>query len=478
MNEATKNDNKLSNFLNVVKKSIESTENIIVLYKDADEKLAASFVSDNFTKDFVFIQYGNNLQLVFGRTKVMIFDAKTGATDADIEEIRKYNKCIYFIQLTNDIEMDPPRKELLLVQHILKNMSGYQIGDIVLCGQYAVPVFFSKDSNATAMANAVFLNILNGIGDFFVLGSVYLEYIKELKKKGKSIYLTYACNFNPNSLKIHETFFQRECPKMVFHNYLFFRHFMDPNNTVNGITTIDNWSIFVPSDKKYHVFDIDQKYLLGDNKISPYKYADYFNECLLRDLPNDEKEYIDNLVPDDCIGFQFYTGRMLENGEWSDINPRCWDEDNVNKFINLCNKNGHKIAVLSPHPYQISGEVISLNKISVLGYMYAASKMKYMVGIDSSAGHIAAFYNIPNLTIWGNNLGLFYHPGDDNAFVGFRCMRNNVSIMTKSNHIKDINALNVYSILEKMLRNDLRYSSVSDIFDETRMFHEAVYIDN
>ena len=57
-------------------------------------------------------------------------------------------------------------------------------------------------------------------------------------------------------------------------------------------------------------------------------------------------------------------------------------------------------------------------------------------------------------------------------------MRNNVSIMTKSNHIKDINALNVYSILEKMLRNDLRYSSVSDIFDETRMFHEAVYIDN
>ena len=144
MNEATKNDNKLSNFLNVVKKSIESTENIIVLYKDADEKLAASFVSDNFTKDFVFIQYGNNLQLVFGRTKVMIFDAKTGATDADIEEIRKYNKCIYFIQLTNDIEMDPPRKELLLVQHILKNMSGYQIGDIVLCGQYAVPVFFSK----------------------------------------------------------------------------------------------------------------------------------------------------------------------------------------------------------------------------------------------------------------------------------------------------------------------------------------------
>ena len=44
MNEATKNDNKLSNFLNVVKKSIESTENIIVLYKDADEKLAASFV--------------------------------------------------------------------------------------------------------------------------------------------------------------------------------------------------------------------------------------------------------------------------------------------------------------------------------------------------------------------------------------------------------------------------------------------------
>ena len=64
MNEATKNDNKLSNFLNVVKKSIESTENIIVLYKDADEKLAASFVSDNFTKDFVFIQYGNNLQFL------------------------------------------------------------------------------------------------------------------------------------------------------------------------------------------------------------------------------------------------------------------------------------------------------------------------------------------------------------------------------------------------------------------------------
>lgn len=476
--ERLENGMKSSKLINLVKESIKSTENIIILYKDVDEMSAAVFVSENFTRDFVVIKYRDDLQFIFGRTKVAIYNRETGLDTASIDDVHEYASCIYMIRLVNDIETietTTEKKERLIAQHVLKNISGYKIGDIMICGGYAIPIFFGQNSNAKPLADSVFLNILNGIGDFFVLGSIYLEYIKRQRKKGKRVYLTFSRDSYPNSLKISDIFFRQECSKIVFHNYLYFRHFMEPNNTVKEIITVDNWHVSVPSDKKYHAFDIIQRCLLGETSVSPYKYADCFQKNLLSHLSEEERTKIDRLISDECIGFQFYTGKCNENGRWPVVNPRCWDECSVNRFIDLCNKNGYRIVVLTPHPYQIDGDVICLGQVSMLGYIYAVSKMKYVVGIDSSAGHIAAFYNIPNLTIWKNNLGLYYRPGDENSFIGFRPIRKNISVKPIVEPWGEIDALKVYFLLEKMINGRIQYSSITDIFDESKMFHSAVY---
>jgi ADP-heptose:LPS heptosyltransferase len=89
--------------------------------------------------------------------------------------------------------------------------------------------------------------------------------------------------------------------------------------------------------------------------------------------------------------------------------------------------------------------------MSVYSYVYAISKLKFVVSIDSSSGHIASFYNIPSLTLWGKTTPVKY---TDNLIIGFRPLRNNFSIVSKSEKIENITGEFVYETLKKLLENN------------------------
>ena len=84
-----------------------------------------------------------------------------------------------------------------------------------------------------------------------------------------------------------------------------------------------------------------------------------------------------------------------------------------------------------------------LRKLSLSGYAYAISKLKMVVGIDSSAGHIAAFYNIPSITLWGGQTPFEAWE----AKISFRPLRNNTSIYSSN---KDINLISPKTVFKNM----------------------------
>ena len=61
----------------------------------------------------------------------------------------------------------------------------------------------------------------------------------------------------------------------------------------------------------------------------------------------------------------------------------------MREFVNLCDDSKIKLLTFSSHPYT-DIQIERLTNVSVLGYIFAISKLKLLVGIDSSGGHITS----------------------------------------------------------------------------------------
>jgi len=183
-----------------------------------------------------------------------------------------------------------------------------------------------------------------------------------------------------------------------------------------------------------------------------YKHSDVLKNIILDNMPAQEKRHIDDLLGErQYVGFQFYTGKQSEyRNEFYYEDRRVWDEENVRSFLELCQNNSMDVVILTPHPYKGLSACLNLPKTTVYSYAYAISKLKFVVSIDSSAGHIASFYNIPSLTLWGNTSPL---ETMDNLTIGFRPLRNNFSIVSKSKSMKNIKGEYVYDVLHTLTQN-------------------------
>lgn len=107
--------------------------------------------------------------------------------------------------------------------------------------------------------------------------------------------------------------------------------------------------------------------------------------------------------------------------------------------------------ILSPHCYRTMPGVIEFGKLTIFEYIYVISRFTMVVGIDSSAGHIASFWNIPTLTIWGEQTPLVCEGNE----IGFRVLRNNYSIVPEDGNINSIDPEAVYDTMNKMLSNEI-----------------------
>lgn len=294
------------------------------------------------------------------------------------------------------------------------------------------------------------LTTLGGLGDNFILFSTFEEFIQRKEAEGYKVYvaITYINFVN----KYHDTFFYQK-QEFLFHNNGAMFKLSKQRGAYN---LIDFNPCFSENINPAHITSLVKSVFDIEPTFNPYTYNSMLKQMLHEDLTTEEIQYIDELTNNKkLIGLQYFTGKFDEE---SDIvvadKRRNWPIEQVERFVELCNQNGIEILALNPNPYSVQLETTQLKKVSVQVYAIIVSKLQLMVGIDSSGGHIASFFNVPSITIWGHQ-----SPVDAFGFnISFRALRNNYSIWSKNREISSITAELVFEKVQEFLNGTLELS--------------------
>jgi len=309
------------------------------------------------------------------------------------------------------------------------------------------------------------LSFLGGIGDFFISFSYEYEFIKNRLNKNSRLYMPLVHQDRYKYLV--ELCYPNVFEYLVFNNKTY-RNFWLKNINNNWIGDLD--SIFTEENNDHILFSL--KKIMNIKNIHPYKYNFILNKRIINNVRKEDKKYIDDLVStnQNIIGLQFHTGFYDKSiNKWKTDSIRSWDIENVKKFAELCSNNNIKVLILNPHDFGNIPGTLQLSQMSIEAYAYTISKLNIVVGIDSSAGHIASFYNLPSITIWGYHTPLRMA---QNTTVGFRALRKNYSIIPKSENINDIKADKVYELAYDILNNKV------SIEDKIISYNDSIKGDN
>ncbi len=307
---------------------------------------------------------------------------------------------------------------------------------------------------------------LNGIGDFLMGLSLMYEYVMRHIENGiKIFFLTID---KDKSVSILKSFFPDQ-DQIYFDNEAMSNYCLSCEN--NELLKFYKRQI---AETHYplgcHYIDIAKIILDINSEFYIYSH----NEALINNINTaidaEEKKYIDDFFSNnEYIGFQLFSGTYdKKESTWVVNLDRNWDEDNIRKFVELCNDSNIKLLAFSDHPYS-DIKIDQLKKISVLGFIYAVSKVKMLVGIDSAGGHIAAFYNIPSITIWGKQTPIYFP--EISKKVSFRPLRKNISIWPNSGCIEKVKAEIVFEKMIEGLNGNIEFSEdITKYNDHTNCF--------
>ena len=290
------------------------------------------------------------------------------------------------------------------------------------------------------------VTLLGGIGDYFLTFSLFYEFIQRKKQEGKDVYI---CIMNSSEeLNGYDKFFLQNQKRVLCNNmgmWIFFRQ-RDYSNLIN------TENIFLPELSPSHIVDRFKSLLGLEPDFYPYTHNTVLERMLMEAVSQDEFEYIEEITnKKNLIGLQYFNGRyVVQLQKYIVESKRIWPIEHVQRFLDLCKEKGFEVLLLNQNPYSVELHANQMKTISLPAYALVVSKLKLIVGIDSSVGHIAAFFNQPNITIWGEQSPL-------DAFsvqVSFRTLRNNYSIWSKNKNIGSISP-------------ELVLSKVQDFFDGT-----------
>lgn len=311
--------------------------------------------------------------------------------------------------------------------------------------------FVDKDSPKEYIFDDLIVILWAGLGDFFMIHSLQYEFLLRKREQYENIYVpisNYPYSNRYSNLKlIHGSTIE----KLIFDNDKMCGYLENKltDKRVSISKKGEEW-------KDKHIYDIWKAGLNICEDMSPYKYDYVLKEIVMSTMPAEEKEMIDRLLgQNEVVGLQPYSGFFhASNGMWETREVRNWDSENTEKFVELCSQNGVNVIILTPNPYERLRKHPHLPEVSTSGYIYAISKLRLLVGIDSSAGHIASFYDIPSITIWGGTNPLRTE-AEIAPNVGFRVLRNNIGVVSRSRSTKDIDYRRVYDILSDTLMNGI-----------------------
>ena len=333
--------------------------------------------------------------------------------------------------------------------------------------------FVDIDNTEEYVFEHLVVTLWAGLGDFFMLHSLQHEYLLRKKQDYENIYVPVVKHpyTNKNIKMIHGD----NVRNLVFDNHKMCGYFVNKftHKIVICRDTALTWKV-------RHICDIWVKGLGTPAGIHPYEYDYVLKEKVMRDLAPEEKEMIDSMLGEKkYIGLQVFSGSFeVDLNVWRTREVRNWDGENAEKFLELCSENGMNVIVLTPHPYECLTKYMHLPQVSVSGYIYAVSKLRLVVGIDSSAGHIASFYDIPSVTLWGGTTPLSTEAEvgsevEDN--IGFRALRNNISIVSRSRSMKGISYQMVYDVVADTLTDGIPNHDKIISYDDSANDFNIIY---
>ena len=314
--------------------------------------------------------------------------------------------------------------------------------------------YSKKDYSIEIKKKSKYLIPFEGVGDLFMQYSILRKFIEDT---ASGYNLSMICIGNNGTVELLSTLLQ---PKIKLLHISTGAKYLDWCTLISRDCIYPLFTDFLEgcknggqySEGEYHILDIIKDILKVDKEFDPYTSSEFLKQFILDNIPDTEKKYVDELFEKkEYIGFQYYTGSYdSENNVWYGMNGKNWAEEQAVKFTELCEAHGIPLLLLSNSPYKcMKGN--QLEKMSLFGYVYAISKVKALVGIDSSAGHIASFFHKPNITVWGGQSPL----KSWGAKVSFRPLCMNYSIISEDLNSYSISSDYVFEVLNKIINKEI-----------------------
>lgn len=314
--------------------------------------------------------------------------------------------------------------------------------------------------SAISEKDCLFMNYKGGIGDYIMNLSLIYDFIQDCGYSQDKIYLIMFDGIS--QIDLVKCFFPAiHIVKIA--GYTLLRLLMEKtkenSNSESEIYDFDG-NQFIDLTELYgsgHIWDLNGRIMFPNREINPFHHIEMMKKKVMHLISEERKKQIDDMFDKNkqYIAFQFFTGELIHDKKYIGRETRCWNEENTYTFYKKCVENNINVVIMSPHCYREMKSSIEIGKLSIFEYIYTVSKFDLIVGIDSSAGHIASFWNIPTLTIWGEQTPLVCEGNN----IGFRVLRNNYGIVPKNRDINSVKPEVVFKTMKKILLNEIELDS-------------------
>lgn len=459
----------------VIENFLKYNSNFIIL------KIENTEFPDN-EKSFYFYYNDINLELLFSDCNEINADySEKNKVNSKI----KYRNYIYFYMIPNEKDIIKIKSMEYYKLHIgktmIENISKYCVFNKEIILNNKIILKFTDTAyyeNENTSCDYIYLSLLGGIGDFFLTFSVVYDYLKNIEPY-KSVYIINS-NASENFKYMIDLCYGSKARLLnVDACNIYFRNYWIEKKEKFLLNKKIEGMFKMPETKADNMAFLYKQFLIGDKEFYYYKYADILNERILKSVSDEEKNYINGLIKDkkNNIGFQYFTGNFNEKtNAWDIFGDRKWDVENIKSFIEQCKKRDINLISLNSETYDSSLQEFCTKKLSIAGYALLISKMDLVVGTDSSAGHIASFYNVPSITLWGMASPLELHYYGSPIFLGYRTLRKNYSIIAKNKELSSINHSTVFSLVEKFIKNELLFEDRMITYKNSRNGYNMLYV--
>lgn len=394
--------------------------------------------------------------------------------------LNQTNNYIYFYRIPN-IKYAPKSRDMHAYKRTIGKIMldtarkyGQYQNNIILDNTLLLKFSDKEVTDKSQLDNSIIL-LLPGIGDFFITFSIVFEFLVNKNCNHNIIAATRSKTTNSVfEYMINLCYHGKvETPYLGHVNICFWDYIIKNQKTPPLINMLRMFGL--PQNEAENMASYYKKIMLGEGDFDYYKHSSILKNRIFEAVRCEEKEYINSIVMQNRknIGIQYFTGSLNEiSREWTISDGRKWDVENIKAFIKKCRDNNINIIVLNSETYDPLLQEYCTKKLSIAGYAYLISKMDLVVGVDSSAGHIASFYDIPSITLWGQGSPLQVYGFN----IGFRALRKNYSIVPKNKDISSIDYNTVYSLVEKFFANELIFKNEIITYQDSVDGHNMLYV--